>query len=127
MEETYKQDLLLLATHSEFARKYAFDKETYETKCLVKRLNERVKDLSNLFGWYDDNVADPTDYFHPINSGCIILDDDYLFGIRCNHLIWIDYYDLDSLKTLLIGNHKGATQFRVIEYTDTCDEIESFD
>jgi len=29
--------------------------------------------------------------FHPNgNTGCILSNDDYMFGIRCDHLIWIE-------------------------------------
>ena len=74
--------------------------------------------------------------FHPDGrTGCVCLNDDYLFGIRCNHLIWItgtceyspcedgrissiiiheyttdeEYELLNNLPSdiLLIGNHKG--------------------
>lgn len=60
--------------------------------------------------------------FHPNGKcGCILLDDDYAFGIRCNHLMWaegwcegIEYFWTkdDHAKQnynviLVYGNHKG--------------------
>jgi hypothetical protein len=61
--------------------------------------------------------------FHPNGcSGCVLMPDEYIFGIRCDHLIWIagwhehiglphsDVEDFDESETdcvLLVANHKG--------------------
>ena len=108
----FEQDFKVLRTHSKYAQKYGAN---YDYS--VNRLQDGIKQLENLFGWYEKDV-DPSDYFHPQDSGCIQLDDAQCFGIRCDHLIWIDYYDLEGYKTLLIGNHKGATAFVVITYKE---------
>ena len=87
--------------------------------------------------------------FHPNGkTGCIDLPDDYMLGIRCNHLIWIDGYcecvcwenadiytteedfetvskkmtDADSILgnkcVLLVGNHKGILVFNLLTSLD---------
>lgn len=91
------------------------------------------------------DIYDPTEYmdyfptlsklqeqfsFHPNgNTGCIHIDDDYIFGIRCNHLIWIegeceggefwwkekDFEEEGYPKSILIcGNHKGYFRIKMI-------------
>lgn len=60
--------------------------------------------------------------FHPNGgSGCVVVDDDYICGIRCDHLIWMTgwhehhgtqvstdkYAKFPSDCLLLVGNHKG--------------------
>ena len=75
------------------------------------------------FGMIDSEGSD----FHPNgNCGCVELDDDYLFGIRCDHLMWMegnveDNYlwtkDLDSEDAraiLVCGNHKGLFMSYII-------------
>ena len=61
---------------------------------------------------YEDNTAD----FHPDGgSGCILSNDDYVFGIRCNHLIWMTgNHDTDGPGVLLVGNHKGALTMAIL-------------
>jgi hypothetical protein len=40
-------------------------------------------------GYYSDAFRELS--FHPNgNSGCIHLPDDYMYGIRCDHLMWIE-------------------------------------
>ena len=72
------------------------------------------------------NVDHPIDFdegaFHPDGGcGCVVMDDDYICGIRCDHLIWMTGYheyhgrDNESVRPgsddydclLLVGNHKG--------------------
>ena len=55
---------------------------------------------------YEDNSAD----FHPDGGcGCILSNDDYVFGIRCNHLIWMTgEHETHGPGVLLVGNHKGS-------------------
>ena len=68
--------------------------------------------------------------FHPNgNTGCIHINDDYIFDIRCNHLIWIegecegvefwwkekDFEEEGYPKSILIcGNHKGYFKIKMI-------------
>ena len=89
---------------------------------------------------YDEEIG-----FHPSGkSGIILMNDEYIFGIRCNHLQWVEgsvEYDLvgDNLKwyetlddngktttddsnlenmsgnaIMLIGNHKGSLIIKLI-------------
>lgn len=109
MTETFENDMKVLAAHSEFAKNYSKNGFT------IDDLSGNPKDLLHLFGYYDWGYA-PEDDFHPKDSGCIKLEDDWMFGFRCNHLIWIDYYAVNDPKTLLIGNHKGFTDFKVVSY-----------
>lgn len=49
--------------------------------------------------------------FHPSgNTGCIVSNDEYIFGIRCNHLIWIEgWSEVFGSGYFVVGNHKGRT------------------
>ena len=60
--------------------------------------------------------------FHPDgNSGCVHLADEYAFGIRCDHLMWLsgecEPEEMDIAQggraVMLIGNHKGLTMIRL--------------
>lgn len=46
--------------------------------------------------------------FHPKKTNCLIMDDDYVLNIRCDHLIVIDGYIENTFNDaiLIIGNHK---------------------
>lgn len=57
--------------------------------------------------------------FHPTGPcGCILLDDEYFYDIRCEHLIfiegWTEGYSNKSI--LLIGNHKGGMIQQLITF-----------
>lgn len=110
---SFEKDLEILKSHSEFASK-CICITSVEDPC------DNPEQLLSIFGWDKYGQDEPSDAFHPINSGCIRVNDLRLFGIRCNHLIWIDYTDDRDgrYKTLLIGNHKGYTDFRVITYNE---------
>ncbi len=66
--------------------------------------------------------------FHPNGkSGCILLDDDYFFGIRCDHLMWMEGFCECSTEDtnggvegdnsiMLIGNHKGALKIKILAF-----------
>lgn len=95
--------------------------------------NKHMHDDYALFE-YDsfEDIDAPYDIFHPQNnSGIILLDDDYLFGIRCEHLVWIDgetapwSYEEEigcemNVKltdaVMLIGNHKGNLKIKLIVF-----------
>ena len=108
------EDIEKLATCSEMAKKYGS--------------NYEIVDVDEYRRQQTDNLS-----FHPNgNCGCILLDDNYAFGIRCNHLMWaegecegIEYFwtendhaiaeekyerkEYDSYKAIFIyGNHKGG-------------------
>lgn len=69
-------------------------------------------------------------YFHPNgHCGCVILNDDYLFDMRCDHFMWAEGwhegYD-DSI--LIYGNHKGnliIKEIMVIEEEEDEEDDES--
>lgn len=57
--------------------------------------------------------------FHPTGPcGCILLNDEYFYDIRCEHLIfiegWTEGYGCDAI--LLIGNHKGGMIQQLITF-----------
>lgn len=66
----------------------------------------------------DDCIDDEVKYgFHPDGrSGCINLNDDYLFGIRCDHLIWMtgEHEYFAGRGVLLLGNHKGILTLKYL-------------
>ena len=61
-----------------------------------------------------DSEVDPEDMgFNPNGGcGCVTLGDEEIFGIRCDHLMWLtgDHEYLGDGKggVLLLGNHKGT-------------------
>ena len=117
----FEKDLEILMSHSNYAYKYAKkldDNNISHLNCELTDISGNIKELLALVGWYEKYGVEPDDSFHPNGAGCILLNDDYLFGIRCDHLIWIDYWDLYGYKTLLIGNHKGGTNIKVITYNE---------
>lgn len=84
------EDIEKLALCSEMANKYG--------------RNYEIVDFSD----FKDRHEDLT--FHPNgNCGCLLLNDDYAFGIRCDHLMWaegtFEYENGDAI--LIWGNHKG--------------------
>lgn len=61
--------------------------------------------------------------FHPNGDcGCISLLDDYMFGIRCDHLMWSDgdcegtepFLNGNKPAILVYGNHKGIFMMKLI-------------
>lgn len=65
--------------------------------------------------------------FHPKGkSGVILLNDDYFFNIRCDHLMWVEghcenieryWEDEEDYNAILIyGNHKGRLKFELIVF-----------
>jgi hypothetical protein len=96
-----------------------------------------------------EKIDEKDDYlftFHPNGvCGCMLLDDDYAFGIRCDHFMWAEgncegvegfWNDCDfntdsedlykNFKAILIyGNHKGSLYIRVILLHETEETPES--
>ena len=128
MEKNYKEecdlihDLIRLAKHSPMAY-----------KLLLHEVE--VVDLANSDEEPDFNQDELS--FHPNGKcGCIRMGDDYLFGIRCDHLMWMegncegvesfwrkeDDLDLtaeDPITTgyfsiIVSGNHKGYFMQKLI-------------
>ena len=57
--------------------------------------------------------------FHPNGKcGCVDMGDDYIFGIRCGHLIWFEgkceYPDCEAI--IVCGNHKGIYMQKLIVF-----------
>lgn len=54
--------------------------------------------------------------FHPTgNCGCIELNDEYMFGIRCDHFMWTEFWSEDDFNVILVyGNHKGELVSKLI-------------
>lgn len=88
-------------------------------KVVIKEL-VRGEDVSE--GLFDEGA------FHPNgNSGCVVMNDEYICDIRCEHLIWIcgwhehygqttkiskdkdrpEWEDYACSCVMLVGNHKG--------------------
>ena len=87
---------------------------------------------------YDRPIDEEEGAFHPDGGcGCVVMDDDYICGIRCDHLIWMtgwhEYHNrhqsrkFDKVKNwdnrpgsddydclLLVGNHKGIVEMRLV-------------
>ena len=105
---TIKSDLLELSRFSDVAKEMAND--TNENHVLVFFEPEI----------WEDNT------FHPKKCGCLEVNDDYKFGIRCNHLVWIEgYTENDDLGTIyLMGNHKGTLTLYGISLYDTVNNEE---
>ena len=83
-------------------------------KQFVKRGDYETFDIRNFDGTYKECIS-----FHPNGKcGCIELNDDYMFGIRCEHLIWAEgmcegiepfLVGKDKKTVILVyGNHKGT-------------------
>jgi len=107
------EDIEKLAICSQMARKYGS--------------NYEIIDVDDYNKHHLDTLS-----FHPNgNCGCILLDDDYAFGIRCNHLLWaegscegIEYFwteddhankEYDAYKSILVcGNHKGGLSTKLL-------------
>lgn len=97
--------------------------------------NEKCE-LVEIFNMGD--IEEPEFSFHPNGKcGCIELNDDYLFGIRCNHLMWAegscegvencfegleesndieDYIKTINNTILFYGNHKGTFCMYLLVY-----------
>lgn len=65
-----------------------------------------------LYDGYSTNIDPENMEFHPSGCcGCCIVPDDYIFGIRCDHLMWFTgehgRFGDDNGGVLLMGNHKG--------------------
>lgn len=73
-----------------------------------------ILEICNEFATGDNEMRDVM--FHPNGkTGCITVDDDYIFGIRCDHLVWIEgYSEIFGNGYMLIGNHKGMTAINFV-------------
>ena len=78
------------------------------SRCVVLSL---VSSAGLDFDYEDGNSA-----FHPDGcSGLILADDEAVFGIRCNHLIWMTgNHDSFGPSVLLVGNHKGSLSMSIL-------------
>ena len=78
------------------------------SRCVVLNL---VSSAGLDFDYEEGNSA-----FHPDGcSGLILADDETVFGIRCNHLIWMTgNHDSFGPSVLLVGNHKGSLSMSIL-------------
>lgn len=110
--QNLEKDVEKLTLSSEMAKKHGW-KSSYSL-IDIGEINERLS-------------------FHPNgNCGCILLDDDYAFGIRCNHLIWAEgncegtedfWTEKDRQKSeydtiLIYGNHKGVIKNKLLAFQE---------
>jgi len=108
----------------------------FEVSNVAKRFKDGACEVCELIDPYSCNGQMLS--FHPTGKcGCIELGDDYIFGIRCSHLLWADgtceelsdycddeeiiddeeSYDPNYSDTVMImGNHKGNTWLKVIHF-----------
>ena len=103
-----EESIVKLAVVSKYAKQFV-EKGDYE-----------IFDIRNFDGVYKDCLS-----FHPNgNCGCIEVNDDEMFGIRCNHLIWAEGF-CESIEPFLIGkngktvilvygNHKGTLVVKML-------------
>ncbi len=50
-------------------------------------------------------------------GGCITLNEESMFGIRCNHLMWAEGWieGAENNQTILVyGNHKGVLEIALL-------------
>ena len=75
---------------------------------------------------YDNELEEGS--FHPNGcSGCVVMPDEYICGVRCDHLIWMTGWDElhancgdDCL--LLLANHKGLLVVLLVYEADESDK-----
>lgn len=110
MEQNYKKklklvyDLIQLASQSKMAN-----------RMLLHEVE--VVDLVNV----EMDPIHATEYFsfHPNGEcGCLKIGDDYIFGIRCSHLVWFEGECEDEKSNVIIvcGNHKGLYMQKMIVF-----------
>lgn len=74
--------------------------------------------VHTIYGGEDE--IDPEDMgFHPNGCcGCVTLGDEEIFGIRCDHLLWLvgehEYLGSGKNGVLLLGNHKGTLMLKYL-------------
>lgn len=63
--------------------------------------------------------------FHPNGKcGCIELNDEYFLGIRCDHLMWTEFWTENDFNIILVyGNHKGNLTCKCIMTYEGEDDI----
>ncbi len=112
MERNYKAELGLV---------YDLIKLAKQSTMAFKHLLDDVEVIT-LTEVDEDSDFNPEDCsFHPNGKcGCIALDDDYIFGIRCNHLIWFegDCENPECDAIMVCGNHKGVFVQQLIMFYD---------
>lgn len=115
IEEPFEQqELEELAEHSPLAKQFV-DRNLFEHCKLIT--------LANCVGGIEINNLHEGFSFHPYGDcGCIELPDDYMFGIRCDHLMWSDgacegteeFLPGYCPSILIYGNHKGHFTMKLI-------------
>lgn len=85
-------------------------KKVSEFSDMAKMFLENDDEKHCLFCYEKTRIGDGNNSdFHPKKSGCIGMNDCYLFTIRCDTLVWIEgHTEEGDLGTIyFIGNHKG--------------------
>lgn len=92
------------------------------TDFVKKNKNSKFYVLNISDEFLKPNVTDIM--FHPNgNTGCILANDDYMFGIRCDHLIWIEgESEVFGRGYMVVGNHKGTT---VVNFVSAINELQN--
>lgn len=109
----YPADFKSLTQHSELA--FKLKSHNYEVYTVLDWENYDPK-KTRLYWSESDSFG-----FHPNGRiGSINLDDSYFFGIRCNHLIWMDGWCEGYCRPAitLMGNHKGGIIMKVILFEE---------
>lgn len=110
-------ELFLLSFHSDIIKEWYFN-------------NHEAHLFQFLLMDYTFDTNDPTESFHPNGRvSCIEANDEYVFGIRCDHLIVMDgRLDVEFVdekngtpSILLYGNHKGWNITKIIKIVPPTD------
>ena len=115
---------------SENVNDFDIQKLAEKSEMVKKALSEKRNfNLFTLYQLQEGLLCNPHNEFslHPNgNCGCIELDDDYMFGIRCDHLMWSEcwcegvegFWDENNLDEddiiLIYGNHKGLFTIKAL-------------
>jgi len=84
----------------------------------------RIVSLRGIYGVQTEEIT-----FHPNGKcGCIELNDEEMFGIRCNHLMWAEGFvegtesfmqGINRNEAILVyGNHKGSLEVELLTCSD---------
>lgn len=92
-------------------------------KKMIEQSSSRIVNIRNSMSITTEDIT-----FHPNgNCGSIKLDDETMFGIRCDHLIWAEgtcegtETFMDGIKNkdaiLVCGNHKGGLVIELLTFS----------
>ena len=110
----FQADFEVLTGHSELA--FKLKSHNYDVFTVLNWGDYDPEGTQHSWGGDDQGLG-----FHPNGrTGCINLDDSYFFGIRCDHLIWMDGMCEERCcpAITLVGNHKGGIILKVILFKE---------